>query len=143
MFKRDRFLIKLPAPGSDRFVLDDAGPAAGDRYKKAKYGDDETSDAGDGGPAATGIAALAGSAEDVPPNFEILVVFALGLLRAMLRKMSGEKGVGGKAGDEQDDAAEEADLAGDASPRAVARLWTRGPSALQPSTLSMSSSLYR
>jgi U3 small nucleolar RNA-associated protein 20 len=122
VFKRDRFLIKLPAPGSDRFVLEDAGPAAGDRYKKAKYGDDETSDAGDGGPAATGIAALAGSAEDVPPNFEILVVFALGLLRAMLRKMSGEKGVGGKAGDERtDDAAEEADLAGDASPRGLSK----------------------
>jgi len=34
----------------------------------------------------------------VPPNFEILVVFALSLLRALLRKMSGEKGVGGKGG---------------------------------------------
>ena len=88
-------------------MLEDAGPAAGDRYKKAKYGDDDD-DAADGGNAASGIAALAGSAEDVPPNFEILVVFALGLLRAMLRKMSGEKGVGGKAGDEQDDAADEA-----------------------------------
>jgi U3 small nucleolar RNA-associated protein 20 len=57
----------------------------------------------------------------VPPNFEILVVFALALLRAMLRKMSGEKGVGGKAGDEQDDAAEEADAAGDASPRGLSK----------------------
>ena len=120
VFERDRFLIKLPAPGSDRFVLEDAGPAAGDRYKKAKYGDDDD-DAADGGNAASGIAALAGSAEDVPPNFEILVVFALGLLRAMLRKMSGEKGVGGKAGDEQDDAADEADAAGDASPRGLSK----------------------
>ena len=96
-----RYLIKLPAPGSDRFVVEDTGPAAGDRYKKAKYGDDED-DPLSSGKDAVGIAALAGSAEDVPPNFEILVVFALGLLRALLRKMSGEKGVGGKGGQRED-----------------------------------------
>ena len=38
----------------------------------------------------------------MPPNFEILVVFALSLLRALLRKMSGEKGVGGKGGQRED-----------------------------------------
>ena len=38
----------------------------------------------------------------MPPNFEILVVFALSLLRALLRKMSGEKGVGGKGGRRED-----------------------------------------
>ena len=36
------------------------------------------------------LADLAMSANDVPPNFNLLVVFALGLLRALLRKMSGE-----------------------------------------------------
>ena len=77
--------------------MEDTGPAAGDRYKKAKYGDDEEEDAAGKDKTVAGVAALAGSAEDVPPNFEILVAFALGLLRALLRKMSGEKGVGGRA----------------------------------------------
>ena len=38
-----------------------------------------------------GIKALARSTDDVPPNFNLLVVFALGLLRALLRKMSGTR----------------------------------------------------
>ena len=48
-----------------------------------------------------GVAAViahARSDEEVPPNFDLLVTFALGLLRALLRKMSGEKGVGGGGG---------------------------------------------
>ena len=40
--------------------------------------------------ASGALANLAQSANDVPPNFNLLVVFALGLLRALLRKMSGE-----------------------------------------------------
>ena len=48
---------------------------------------------GEAGGAATtrGIKALARSTDDVPPNFNLLVVFALGLLRALLRKMSGTR----------------------------------------------------
>ena len=73
--------------------------ADGERYKRAKYGDDEddaperASARGEAGGAATtrGIKALARSTDDVPPNFNLLVVFALGLLRALLRKMSGTR----------------------------------------------------
>lgn len=77
-------------------MVEDAGLAAGDRYKKAKYGEVEEGGNDGVGKQLSGIAALAGSVNDVPPNFEILVVFALSLLRALLKKMSGEKGVGGK-----------------------------------------------
>lgn len=44
---------------------------------------------------------MAQTANDVPPHFNLLVVFALGLLRALLRKISGEKGVGGKGTSEE------------------------------------------
>ena len=73
-------------------MVEDAGLAAGDRYKKAKYGEVEEGGNDGAGKQLSGIAALAGSVNDVPPNFEILVVFALSLLRALLKKMSGEKG---------------------------------------------------
>jgi hypothetical protein len=74
--------------------------ADGERYKRAKYGDDDDDDAperasarGETGGSATprGLKALARSTNDVPPNFNLLVVFALGLLRALLRKMSGKR----------------------------------------------------
>ena len=38
-------LIKLPAAGSDKYLKEDKGPEAGDRYKKAKYGGDSDDDA--------------------------------------------------------------------------------------------------
>ena len=98
-----RYLIKLPAAGSDKYIKEDKGPEAGDRYKKAKYGgpdsDDEAPEKQSAhGGKKVGVAAVIANArsdEDVPPNFDLLVTFALGLLRALLRKMSGEKGVGG------------------------------------------------
>lgn len=100
-----RYLIKLPAAGSDKYLKEDKGPEAGDRYKKAKYGGDSDDDAppeeesaGGKSKKKVGVAAViahARSDEEVPPNFDLLVTFALGLLRALLRKMSGEKGVGG------------------------------------------------
>ena len=100
-----RYLIKLPAAGSDKYLKEDKGPEAGDRYKKAKYGGDSDDDAppeeesaGGKSKKKVGVAAVIANArsdEEVPPNFDLLVTFALGLLRALLRKMSGEKGVGG------------------------------------------------
>ena len=94
-----RFLIKLPTPGSDPTIIEEKGPEAGQRYVRAKYGDDdeapEEQSAG-GGKKKNAIAGMKdlvsgqhASSSDVPPNFNLLVVFALGLLRALLRKMSG------------------------------------------------------
>ena len=103
-----RYLIKLPAAGSDKYLKEDKGPEAGDRYKKAKYGGDSDDDAppeeesaGGKSKKKVGVAAVIANArsdEEVPPNFDLLVTFALGLLRALLRKISGEKGVGGGGG---------------------------------------------
>ena len=98
-----RYFIKLPAAGSDKYIKEDKGPEAGDRYKKAKYGgpdsDDEAPEKQSAhGGKKVGVAAVIANArsdENVPPSFDLLVTFALGLLRALLRKMSGEKGVGG------------------------------------------------
>ena len=39
-----RYLIKLPAAGSDKYIKEDKGPEAGDRYKKAKYGGPDSDD---------------------------------------------------------------------------------------------------
>jgi U3 small nucleolar RNA-associated protein 20 len=94
VWERGWYLVRLPEPGSDPTVTMEKGLNAGDRYKRAKYGDDdEDDDAPERGGAktttTTTLAALARSDEDVPPNFDLLVVFALGLLRALLRKMSG------------------------------------------------------
>ena len=102
-----RYLIKLPTPGSDPNVVEAKGPEAGERYKKAKYGDDDEEDDNAAAPpeeesagggkckkkktqGALADLAAQSAANDVPPNFNLLVVFALGLLRALLRKMSGE-----------------------------------------------------
>ena len=84
-------------------MVEAKGPEAGERYKKAKYGEDDEDDGPPEEESAGGgkkkkktpgaLADLAMSANDVPPNFNLLVVFALGLLRALLRKMSGEASV--------------------------------------------------
>ena len=105
--RRRRYLIKLPAPGSDPTLRSDAGPAAGSRYKRAKYGvDEEDADERTLGGASSkkpssssAAAALTGRsrADDpgddddagVPPHFDLLVVFALGIVRAILRKAQG------------------------------------------------------